>query len=142
VATSEKFVHKPPEDPRVRFAADRTLLAWIRTGLAMMGFGFVVARFAVFLRAMEGSSPSTSSHSPGYSLWIGAGLIALGVAVNVFSALGHLQFLRRHNAGLDYEAPKWSAAVVAALLLAVVGVAMVIYLMNLPGQISAPVVQD
>ncbi|MBC7397844.1 MAG: DUF202 domain-containing protein, partial [Bdellovibrionales bacterium] len=29
------------EDPRIRFAAERTLLAWIRTGLSMMGFGFV-----------------------------------------------------------------------------------------------------
>ena len=32
-------------DPRIYFAAERTLLAWVRTGLAMMGFGFVVARF-------------------------------------------------------------------------------------------------
>lgn len=38
------------EDPRVRLAGERTLLAWIRTGLAMMGFGFVIARFGLFLR--------------------------------------------------------------------------------------------
>ena len=37
-------------DPRVYFAAQRTFLAWIRTGLALMGFGFVVARFGLFLR--------------------------------------------------------------------------------------------
>ncbi|HAB15828.1 MAG TPA: hypothetical protein DCE44_05190, partial [Verrucomicrobiales bacterium] len=37
-------------DPRVFFAAERTLLAWIRTGLTIMGFGFVVARFGLFLR--------------------------------------------------------------------------------------------
>ena len=41
------------EDPRVRFAIERTLLAWIRTGLALMGFGFVVARFGLFLREIE-----------------------------------------------------------------------------------------
>ena len=41
---------QPPEDPRVRFAAERTVLAWMRTGLALMGFGFVVARFGLFLR--------------------------------------------------------------------------------------------
>ena len=39
-------------DPNVRMAAERTLLAWIRTGLAMMGFGFVVARFGLFLREL------------------------------------------------------------------------------------------
>ena len=44
------------EDPRVRFAAERTLLAWIRTGLALMGFGFVVARFGLFLREIAAAS--------------------------------------------------------------------------------------
>jgi uncharacterized membrane protein YidH (DUF202 family) len=38
-------VEQQTEDPRVRFAAERTILAWMRTGLALMGFGFVIARF-------------------------------------------------------------------------------------------------
>jgi len=42
--------NEPPDDPRVPLAAERTLLAWVRTGLALMGFGFVVARFGLFLR--------------------------------------------------------------------------------------------
>ena len=45
--------NQPAEDPRTRFAGERTLLAWVRTGLAMMGFGFVVARFGLFLRELE-----------------------------------------------------------------------------------------
>lgn len=41
-------------DPRVFFAAERTLLAWNRTSLAWMAFGFVIERFGLFLRLMEG----------------------------------------------------------------------------------------
>ena len=51
------------DDPRVYFAAERTLLAWVRTGLAMMEFGFVVARFGLFLRELAsergGGRPNT-----------------------------------------------------------------------------------
>jgi putative membrane protein len=55
-------------DLRVYFAAERTMLAWVRTGLAMMGFGFVVARFGLFLRELavvRGVSP----HQGRLSLW-------------------------------------------------------------------------
>ncbi|MBX9623444.1 MAG: DUF202 domain-containing protein, partial [Gemmataceae bacterium] len=37
-------------DPRVFFAAERTLLAWVRTAIGLVGLGFVVARFGLFLR--------------------------------------------------------------------------------------------
>ena len=43
-------LHDPPADPRVYMAAKRTFLAWIRTGIAFMAFGFVVDRFGLFLR--------------------------------------------------------------------------------------------
>jgi hypothetical protein len=53
-------------DPRVYFAAERTLLAWIRTGMTIMAFGFVVARFGLFLRLLrlETGQPSSSASSP------------------------------------------------------------------------------
>lgn len=126
-----------PEDPRVRFAGERTVLAWIRTGLAMMGFGFVVARFGVFLREISNASLAGTSRSTSLSLWIGAGLVVLGIAVNVAAALQHIQFLRRLNTGRPYEPAKWSLAVLVAFVLAAVGIGMVVYLTSLPIPTSA-----
>ena len=123
-----------PEDPRVRFAGERTLLAWIRTGLAMMGFGFVIARFGLFLREMTNAAATESSYSPILSLWIGAGMILLGISVNVMAAVEHVRFLRRLKTGDPYQPPNWSLAVLAAIVLSVIGTGMVIYLVVLPSQ--------
>jgi len=69
-------------------AAERTFLAWIRTGLALMGFGFVVARFGVFLHEIQPAAHTRSAHNVGLSLWLGTALIALGVLVNRLSGVG------------------------------------------------------
>ena len=43
-------------DPRVFFASERTLLAWLRTGISIVGLGFIVARFGLFLRIAAAQS--------------------------------------------------------------------------------------
>ena len=60
-------------DPRVYFAAERTLLAWVRTGITVIGLGFVVARFGLFLQILR-HDPSPNSH-PGSTL---IGVLLLG----------------------------------------------------------------
>ena len=91
----------------VRFAAERTLLAWLRTGLALMGLGFVVARFGLFLRELAAAhQAATPSH--GWSLWIGTGLVALGVVITLFAALEHRAIIGRLNRGEGFHAPRWS----------------------------------
>jgi putative membrane protein len=117
------------EDPRVRFAAERTLLAWVRTGLALMGFGFVVARFGLFLRGLAlAAHQATPPHAPGWSLWIGIALVVLGVAVTLLGAAEHWRILKRLNRGDVYLPPKWSLGLVVALALAAIGLAMTAYL--------------
>ena len=68
------------ETLRLHQANERTLLAWIRTALSMMGFGFVVARFGLFLRELAAAHDTTVA-PPGahWSLWTGLALAFLGV---------------------------------------------------------------
>jgi putative membrane protein len=71
-------------DPRVLFAAERTLLAWQRSAIALMGFGFVVERFGLFLQ-MVAHQPLSGSQR-GFSLGLGVLLLLLGAAVALLSA--------------------------------------------------------
>jgi putative membrane protein len=71
-------------DPRVLFAAERTLLAWQRSAIALMAFGFVVERFGLFLQ-MVGHQP-VSGPQRKFSLGLGVILLLLGAAVALISA--------------------------------------------------------
>jgi putative membrane protein len=89
------------ETLRLHQANERTLLAWIRTALGLMGFGFVVARFGLFLRELAMSHGETTSRAP-YSLWLG---LALSVAGSLLVVLALVRFRRsteaieRHEVG-------------------------------------------
>ncbi len=87
--------NEPEFDPRVGFAAERTLLAWIRTGLALMGFGFVVARFGLFLREIAVAEHAIAHNNTRMSFWVGTGLIVLGVIVIGSAAVQHITIMRR-----------------------------------------------
>ena len=121
---------RTPGSPADYLAAERTFLAWIRTGLAMMGFGFVVARFGLFLQAMHIGQQNTEHDSFGPSFWFGTSLIVLGVVVNLLSARSHIRLVRDLKQGNPaYERPS-SLGITIALLLAAVGLAMAVYLLT------------
>lgn len=115
-------------DPRIYFAAERTLLAWVRTGLALMGFGFVVARFGLFLREISALPNATSQHRPGFSLWVGTALVMLGVAINLGSAVKYWRTVRRLERGERLRFSAGSMEIVVACSLALLGLLMAIYL--------------
>src|SRR5277367_4211569 len=71
-------------DPRVLFAAERTLLAWQRSAIALMAFGFVVERFGLFLTMVLRQTQDSGQRT--FSLIFGVLLLALGAAVALVSA--------------------------------------------------------
>ena len=122
---------KGTDDPRVYFAAERTFLAWIRTGLGLMGVGFAVSRFGLFLREMRASEIHAPVHSTGLSVYSGVALVALGVIVNITAAMEHIRTTRQLRDGVWIAGRVSASAVMLALILAAVGVGMAAYLLYL-----------
>ena len=118
----------PPEEVRLRMQAEMTLLVWVRTSLALMGVGFVVARFGLFLRELAEVGHLPLRHDPRFSLVLGNVFIGLGVLMLVLAVALYQRFLRRLARGeLGYPS-EWSLGVLLALTLAGLGVVLATYL--------------
>jgi inner membrane protein YidH len=127
----------PPSRPGASvsdyLAAERTFLAWIRTGLALMGFGFVVARFGLFLEEFRLAAPALGVQSRvngGHSVIFGTALIATGVVLDLFACWHHVKMVNQLNRGAAEFTKSSKAAIALGIFLAIVGVAMAIYLIS------------
>jgi putative membrane protein len=121
---------KPAADLRDYLAEERTFLAWIRTGIALMGFGFLVAHFGIF-----GDEPHMTQHASGVhihelSLWFGAALVAIGVTVNLFCARRYIRLIDELNRGQFVHRSVSRQGVIVALFLALLGTAMTVYIIS------------
>jgi len=118
-------------DPRVFFAAERTLLAWVRTGLTIMAFGFVVARFGLFLRLLatqQGQGLSQAELHNHVSNIVGIALVLLGVGCMIVGAVQHRSYVATLPAS---DIPRSHAAIYPislCVLLAFLGIALAVYL--------------
>ncbi|MCC6715348.1 MAG: DUF202 domain-containing protein [Gammaproteobacteria bacterium] len=83
-------------DPRVYFAAERTLLAWVRSGLTVMALGFVVARFGFFLALLAASAGTIAAqpHTHWASSALGIALVVLGAATILGALWNHRAYVR------------------------------------------------
>jgi putative membrane protein len=108
------------DDPRVLFAAERTLMAWSRTAAGLMAFGFVIDRTAM-LTPRAGASAA-------FALWIGLAFVLLGVALSMLSIVQY----RRSVATLrPVEIPSgyWvNLSVYVSALIGLLGLALSAYL--------------
>ena len=117
-------------DPRVFFAAERTFLAWVRSGLAMIALGFVVARFGLFLTVISASqapaAPMHHSHWPSNAL--GIALVILGVGSILGALRNHRMFVRTLPAEEVPELPiPWLTSLLALAIVAI-GLLLAAYL--------------
>jgi putative membrane protein len=80
------------KDPRVLFAAERTLLAWNRTSISIMAFGFVIERFGLFLE-MSGRE-EVRIFQRQFSFVIGFSFILYASFLVLYSAFQHWRFLK------------------------------------------------
>ncbi len=128
---SESPRDREPVNPQVWMAAERTVLAWVRTGLATMGLGFVVARFALFLEEFRapGGVPAATHET---SLRLGAAIIGLGVAINLIASAFHARERRRLLRGDPFRPSRWSFGVAVAIGLGLLGLAVAYHLLSSP----------
>ena len=116
-------------DPRVFFAAERTLLAWVRTGIAVMALGFVVERFAFFMPLpAHHAGPVTRPLPTTASRVIGTLLVAAGAGVIAFATVQHARFVRTLPASDRAPGYKIGWALGFSIAFSVLGTALAIYL--------------
>ncbi|ARU31197.1 hypothetical protein CAP31_05545 [Sulfuriferula sp. AH1] len=116
-------------DPRVFFAAERTLLAWNRTSLTLMAFGFVVERFGLFLHMLAPQAAQASKAlERGVSFWVGMGFILLGSALAILAVIQYRSVLRTLKP-IEIPDGYWAnMAAISTLILAGLGIALSTYL--------------
>ena len=117
----------PASDPRVFFASERTLLAWLRTGIAIIILGFVISRFGLFLQLVALQSPSRTPRSDTVAAGIlGFSFVLLGAAAIVVATVQHGRFIATlplHDRPAQYSRhwALWLSALVAVTSLLLAG---------------------
>ena len=115
-------------DPRVYFAAERTLLAWLRTGVTIMAFGFVVARFGLFFRLLHAQGGELAPGSR-VSPYLGAILVVLGIVATSAGTHRYQVFCRRLGRSVLPSPHAEVLPLVLGWALAVLGAGLVVVLL-------------
>jgi putative membrane protein len=108
-------------------ANERTFLAWVRTGIAVIGLGFVIERFGLFLRELGLKVGIASGSSLHYSKWLGIGVTILGVVLLIVALFNFLHIRR------SIDAERYSPGLLFPILLisiaSLIGVSLAVYLL-------------
>jgi putative membrane protein len=111
-------------------ANERTFLAWVRTAIAVMAFGFVIERFDLFLQAMAPQMPGKqlSAHSQWFANFAGLAFIVLGVAMIVIAGVRFVKTAKDIEIDTDVPSPGERFDLALAALIALLGIALFLYM--------------
>ena len=126
---SEERVSPKVRNRRVHMANERTFLAWIRTSVGIMAFGFVVEKFSLFLKQVQyflGKEITAPSH--GYSSVFGIVLVGLGALMGVLSFIRYKK--NEKEIDEDMYQPSLILDVLLTLSVLAIGIFLVIYLVH------------
>lgn len=117
----------------VYFAAERTLMAWIRCSLGLMALGFVIDRFGLVLRlTLPDQGPEL--HSKAFSFWGGTVLVLVGAAMALVAAIRYLRFgWTYHRQGSTHPRHGVLVGVLFSAIVAFFGAAIAAYLFAATG---------
>lgn len=120
-------------DPRVFFAAERTLLAWVRTGLTIMALGFVIARFGLFLLLLHAQTQADPASIAPLRNWssslLGSVLTFAGSVIILGAFYNHHRYIGQFSsADIPFRAFPWLASFLS-LSVAGVGILLALYLL-------------
>lgn len=115
------------ETLRVHQANERTMLAWIRTGIALMAFGFAIERFALFMHQIASLAPLVRASPNLGSSWVGTSLVALGMLANLLATIRYARVRTAIERG-DVGAPSAGLVYALGVVATLIGLAMTIML--------------
>jgi putative membrane protein len=120
---------EPAASPRDYLANERTLLAWLRTGVALIGLGFVVARFGLFLRELGFRAGALGPGAIGehWSTLVGTAIILLAALMLGLSYLRYRGAARAMERGTYYH--NRGLSLVAALSVLLIALLLAAYLL-------------
>ena len=125
----EEKESKGGHNRRVHMANERTFLAWIRTSIAVMAFGFVVEKFSLFVKQMAYyMGKEASPPAPGYSSLIGILLVGLGMLMGVLAFIRYKKVERQIDD--DTYVPSPVLSVLLAISVIVIGLFLLLYLIH------------
>jgi putative membrane protein len=126
--TSNTETPQRASGPADHLANERTFLAWIRTSIALMGFGFVIVKFALFIRQISNAlGEKVVLPGKGYSAIIGVIMVALGAIMATLAFLRYRNIEKQLNTN-SYFPSQW-LSVLVTLSIVIGSILLVWYLL-------------